>query len=195
MSFFIYFFFFEILSALASRDRHLGLFGSLGASFLTFWEPFWHPGSTWGSDLATSGAPWGAILAPREHLGRPFWYLGTTLEDHGSSRMDTKLQMTGFLSILEWFRDLFMSVFGVQNVLKIVFFLFLICFQVTCLSISNLNFRCLGLQNRCFRMEGIANIVCSWESFKIISGLFFNVLRMPWESFFWFFWPWKQTWK
>ena len=93
---------------LASRDCHLG----------ALVPPFWHSGSHFG----TSGAPWVAILVPREHLGRPFWHLGTTLEDHGSSRMDTKLQMTGFLSILEWFRDLFMSVLGVQNVFKIVLF-------------------------------------------------------------------------
>ena len=33
--------------------------------------PFSHPGTN---------------LAPREHPGRAFWHLGTTLEDHGSSR-------------------------------------------------------------------------------------------------------------
>ena len=58
-----------------------------------------------------------------EHLGRPFWHLGTTLEENGSSRIDTKLQITGFVSILKRFRNLFMSVFGVQNVLKFVLFL------------------------------------------------------------------------
>ena len=99
---------------LTSRDCHLG---ALVPPFLTFWEPFWHLGSTLGDHFTS-----------REHLGRPFWHLGTTLEDHGSSRMDTKLQITGFLSILDWCRDLFVSVFGVQNVLKMFFVK--ACFQV-----------------------------------------------------------------
>ena len=76
----------------------------MGSSVPSFWHfgtPFSHPGSTSGNDFGTSGAPWGAILAPREHLGMPFWHLGTTLEDHGSSRIDTKLQTAGFLLILE----------------------------------------------------------------------------------------------
>ena len=48
----------------------LGLsFRRLGASILTFWEP---------------------ILAPRQHLGEPFWHLGTTLEDRGNIRMDSR---------------------------------------------------------------------------------------------------------
>ena len=57
--------------------------------------------NTLGNDFGTSGASWEAILAARVHLGRPFWHLGTTLEDHERSRMDTNLRMTGFLSILE----------------------------------------------------------------------------------------------
>ena len=67
-------------------------FGKLGAFFFEIS----------GSYFCTPGAPRGTILAPREHLGMPFWCLGsslgghfgTTLENHGSSRMDTKLQMT-----------------------------------------------------------------------------------------------------
>ena len=39
--------------------------------FLTFWEPFWHLGSTLGSHFGVSGAPWEAILALRNHPGRP----------------------------------------------------------------------------------------------------------------------------
>ena len=89
--------------------------GHLGASV----PPFWHSGSHFG----ISGAPWEAILVPPEHLGKPCWHLGTTLEDHGSSMMHTKLQITGFWSILEWFLDLFMSAFQAQNTLKIVLYL------------------------------------------------------------------------
>ena len=47
-------------------------FGGLGASFLTFWEPFWHLGITLGCYLGTSGAPWEAILGTRDHLGEPW---------------------------------------------------------------------------------------------------------------------------
>ena len=97
------------LDRLASRDRHLG----------ALVPPFWHSGSHFG----TPEPPWGPILASREHIGRPFSHLGATLEDHGSSRMDTKLQITRFLTILEWFLDLFLSVFHAQNALKIVLFL------------------------------------------------------------------------
>ena len=58
----------------------------------------------------------GTMLAPWGDLEWPFWRLGstleghfgtTTLEDHGSSRMDASLQITRCLSILGWFRDLF----------------------------------------------------------------------------------------
>ena len=54
---------------LVSRDCH---FGSLGASFLTLWELFWHPGSTLGGHFGISGATWAAILAPGEYLGGPW---------------------------------------------------------------------------------------------------------------------------
>ena len=57
-------------------------FGKLGAFFLTFRDSifatrehlggsFWHLGSTLGSYFGVSGAPWEAILAPRDHPGRP----------------------------------------------------------------------------------------------------------------------------
>ena len=47
-------------------------FGGLGASCLTFWEPFWHLGSTLGGHFGTSGAPWEAILTPQDHTGAPW---------------------------------------------------------------------------------------------------------------------------
>ena len=47
----------------------LAPFGGLGASFLTFWEPFCHLGSTLGSNFGTSGTPWDAVFAPRDHPG------------------------------------------------------------------------------------------------------------------------------
>ena len=56
-------------------------------------------------------APRETILAPREHPGRPFCLFGTTLEDHGSSRMDTTWSGTGFPSILNWFVERILTVF------------------------------------------------------------------------------------
>ena len=50
----------------------MGPFGGLGASFLIFWEPFLHPGSTLGSHFGTSGASCEAILAPGNHPGKPW---------------------------------------------------------------------------------------------------------------------------
>ena len=76
-------------------------FGKLSAFFLTLGTPFLQSGSTLGNHFGTSGTPWVALLVSREHLGKQFWHLGTTLEEHGSSRMDTNLQIKGFLLILE----------------------------------------------------------------------------------------------
>ena len=94
---------------LASRDCHLG------ALVL----PFLYSGSHFG----TSAAPSVVIFVFLKHLEKPFWHFGTTLEDHGSSRMDTKLQITGLLSISEWFRHLFLSVLGIKNAYKCFLFL------------------------------------------------------------------------
>ena len=57
--------------------------GELGAFFLTFrgpvfaprehlGRPFWHLGSTLVSHFGVSEAPWDAILALRDHPGRPW---------------------------------------------------------------------------------------------------------------------------
>ena len=45
-----------------------------------------HLGGLGASVLANRGT----ILAPRVHPGESFWHLGTTLEDHGGSRMDSR---------------------------------------------------------------------------------------------------------
>ena len=47
-------------------------FGRHDASFLTFWAPFWHLGTTLRHHFAFSGGPWEAILAPRDHPGGPW---------------------------------------------------------------------------------------------------------------------------
>ena len=57
---------------------------------IAIWEPWCLLVGILEAGLAPSGALWVAILASREHLGRQFWHLGTSLEDHGSSRMDSR---------------------------------------------------------------------------------------------------------
>ena len=48
-------------------------------SFLTFWDPIFETREHLGKPFWPLGTPWEAILASREHLGRPFWHLGTNL--------------------------------------------------------------------------------------------------------------------
>ena len=50
---------FDILGGILAPREHLG-------------EPFWHLGSTLGGHFGTSGAPWEAILAPRDHPEGPW---------------------------------------------------------------------------------------------------------------------------
>ena len=64
-----------------------------------------------------------------------------------------------------------MSVFGVQNALKIVLCLGL--FPGHLLLISELIFRRLGFPNRRFRKECIAKINFSWKSFLVNFGIEF----------------------
>ena len=64
-----------------------------------------------------------------------------------------------------------MSVFGVQNDLKMFFWG--ACFQVIFLSISKSTFQCLGLPNRGFRIEGIAIIDFLWKLFLMNLGIDF----------------------
>ena len=62
--------------------------------------PFGSSGLPFGGLGASILAPWGIILAPREHPGGPFWHLG---EKHGSSRMHTRWSGTGWRKALpEW---------------------------------------------------------------------------------------------
>ena len=52
-------FFLAFLDSIFASQEHLG-------------KRFWHFGSTLGSHLGTSGASWEAILAPRDHPGKPW---------------------------------------------------------------------------------------------------------------------------
>ena len=68
----------RLIASCWSNETLLALGGChLGGSV----PPIWYPG---------------AVFAPREHSGGPFWHLGTTLEDLGSSRMDTRGSGMGF---------------------------------------------------------------------------------------------------
>ena len=66
--------------------------------------PFWHLGITLESHCGTSRAPWKVILASRDHPGGP-WEQQTGHEVANDT----------FLLILQWFPDLFMADFHVQN--------------------------------------------------------------------------------
>ena len=100
--------FFIILSALASRDRHLEPFGGLGVSFLTFWDHF-----------GISGAPLGAILAPREHLGMPFWHPGGSWEQQAGHEVANDTILVDF-----WcdFRTYLCQFFGPKILKKSLYF-------------------------------------------------------------------------
>ena len=50
----------------------LGAFGPIFAAQEHLGRPFWDVGTTLGSHFGISGAPWGAILAPRVHPGGPW---------------------------------------------------------------------------------------------------------------------------
>ena len=96
---------------------------------------------------------WGNVLAPRAHPKEPFWYLGTTLRDRGSSRMDSRWYFKGFYSILIWSWDLCILISWVQNLC-----LFWGLFPGH-LPISKSIFRRLGFPSHDLRMEGIAKTV------------------------------------
>ena len=141
--------FFKILPALASRDCHLGPFRGLGASFLTFWEPFWHLGSTLEGHFGTSEAPWEVILTPRDHLGGP-WE-----QQDGLEVVDNRI----------W--GLFMSVFESQNSSK---FLFLLGLSPDRFFYRVLNQK-FGVWE--FQSVSVSNIVFSWKSFLMNFGMDF----------------------
>ena len=121
-----------------------------------------------------------------DYLWAQFWHLGTTRENHGRSRMDTKLQITGFLSIWEWFLE-YLSVVGLQIALHFVFWA---GFQVI---VYRLLIQCFGVGD--FQIPGFA-----W---KVFQKSFFHgnpfwrtpgsfVVFFPWEEFPWIFKSWKQ---
>ena len=64
-----------------------------------------------------------------------------------------------------------MSVFGIQNIFKIVFVVRLV--SITFLLISDSEFPRLGLPKRGFRMEAMAAIDFSWKLFLMNFGMDF----------------------
>ena len=115
-----------------------------------------------GAHFGTSGAPWGAILAPRDYPGGP-WE-----QQDGFEVVDNRIFVDfGVIS-----GPVYVSFWGSKCV-KIVLFLGL--FPGNFLLISDLNFRRLGLPNRCFRIEVLQNTTFHRNRLQRVSGSFFYI--------------------
>ena len=133
-------------------------FGSLGRSLLTFWEPFWHLGSTLGSHFSVSGALWEAILAPRNHPGGPW-------EKQDGREVANNRIFVDLGVILE----LVYGSFWEPTCFKTCCFVWLgsesffidFCFDISMSCLSN----------RGVRIQGIAKINCSWTSCLVKFGM------------------------
>ena len=105
----------------------------------------------------SSRLPFRGLVLPFSHPGVPFWPLGSTFEDHGSSRMDT----TGVD-----FGTIFERVLSSET--KKCFFFWRV-FRPFCCPISESSFGRLGLYP-CFRIGGIAKNNLPHRSFVIYFG-------------------------
>ena len=112
--------------------------------------------------LAPRGCYLGCLVPPFWQPGGPFWHLGSTLEDHRSSRMDTRGAGTGFSLISGWFVDVFWKLFGHCG-LKFQFCLGLVSRSLFVPTFES-KFGRMGLQKAGFRIEGIAETNFPQES-------------------------------
>ena len=120
---------------------------------------FGHFGSTSQNHFGTSGAPWDAIFAPRNHPGGPW----EKQDGHevANNRIFVDLGViSGLVSVSFW----------VQNALE--FFFFRLVSKTYSYRFLPRIFE-LGLPNRCFRMEDIAKVDFSWKSFLVNFGMHF----------------------
>ena len=132
--------------------------------------PFWLLGiAIWGAwcllfdilgvHFGTSGAPWEAILAPRDHPG------GQWKQQDGFEVLDNRI-LLDFGVILGLVH---VSVLGFR---MLIFLFDCGCFQVTfLLSISEPDFKRWGLPSRGFRFESSAKIDFSWKSCSMNFGI------------------------
>ena len=136
------------------------------------------PLSSWQLPFGGLGAfilaPRGTILAPREHPGGPFWHVGTTLEDHGNSRMDTRWSFTESCSIWTDFWTLFWKFFGHRG-LKFQF-VFGFVSRSLLIPLSDSKFQFLGLINLGSRQDSIAKNTFSHKSI-------FRIFRIDFDRF------------
>ena len=96
-----------------------------------------------GSYFGISGAPWEAILAPRDYPGGPW----EQQDGHEVARQRILIDfglISGHVSVSSWVRNAKKNLFIFRLVSK------------SCLSISDSILRRRGLRNRCFRIEFIA---------------------------------------
>ena len=117
-----------------------------------------------GDHFSTSGASRGVILAPRDHAGGPW-------------EQQDGFEMVAYRILLDFgviFGPVYIT-FLSSKILKYRY-CFRACFQVICLSMSELKFRRLGFPNQGFRIESIAKNAFSWKLILMNFGIGFYVL-------------------
>ena len=138
-----------------SRHRGPSILNNILSATPSAAGPFWLLGLSFGRLGVSIFTFWGTILASREHPGKPFWHLRTSLGDCGSSRMDSRWSFTRFYLI-----------FGV--------ILGPVCINLWNSRTFKCRFFCSGLfpghlfidlPNRGFRMESITKSICHGNSF------------------------------
>ena len=113
--------------------------------------------STLGGHFRTSGHL-GGHFVPRDHPGTM------------GARLDKKLPVTGFKSILSDFGIGFYQSLG-PKCIKFLF-IFRLISRLFFLAISDSNFRCVGLQNLVFALKVFQTSTFRGNRFQRISGLF-----------------------
>ena len=127
-----------------------------------------------GDNFSTSGAPLGAILAPRGHPGGPW-------------EQQDGLEMVIY-RILPDFRVISRRVYISFLKKTLNFILFRACSQVIFSSNFKSEIRRLGLPNRGVRIEGIAKFDLSWKLFLMNSGMDFCCFLEALGAVFLVFW-------
>ena len=127
----------------------------------------------------------GGLVPAFWHPGGPLWHLGSTLGDHGSSRMETRGSGIRFWTSFSRFRDPTLRAFWVRRAKNSIFlsaFPGHLFYRILC---RNPGFRTRFSHGRyCKRL-------CSHRTRKNKNGVDFHVCQMLGEQFLWFLLPWS----
>ena len=129
---------------------------------------------------------WGASCLPFGIPGEPFWFSGTTLEGHGSGRVDTRWSGTGFLLILEWFRDPCILAFWFQEAWNSIFF-WLVSESFCFYWFMSWNVEVGASDFKVFSWKVLQKSIFHRKNVLRISDSTFVVFVGPWGLFLWFF--------